>query len=160
MDFNSIEDIRKLEAEIVEPGIILAVRYRHLDVYIYATCEVTWSGHRFDEWNRMNFQERSAHLVDPDYRRCAELYRSWRDQPTDEVLHLRYRVMHRDGTGYQWLNCYFKKVKVAGQDCIMEISHPDLALDMTAVLRLRAKLVRLGLRTGGGGVVPEGGADR
>jgi len=109
--------------------IMIAVRDRIKDRYIYNSHGTTWSGVSLDDWNSMPLADRLDCLTSEEYTSNRKAYNEWIKDNSRNALRLTYRLRHPEKDTC-WIQCQFEKYGAPKGSMIIEISW-----DITEIIR-------------------------
>ncbi len=113
--FESFEDV------IRTLPIMVALRDRTSDKYLYNSHKITWTGQTIDEWNALTTTEKRHYLFLDEYASNRKQYNEWLKDKGENALRLMYRI--RSGSEQiRWIQCQFEKYKKEPDDLVIEIS--------------------------------------
>jgi len=106
---------------IVDLPVMIAVRDRKLDKYVYNSLGKSWTGDNLNTWNSLSKEQRLDYLNAEDRKLCRKVYFNWVSSDTDNVLRLIYRIKSQNGEQL-WIQCRFEKCYEDKKEYIIEIS--------------------------------------
>jgi len=101
--------------------IMVALRDRRSDKYLYSSHKTTWTGQTVDEWNALTTTEKRGYLFLDEYASNRKQYNEWLKDNGSNALRLMYRIKSTSEQ-IRWIQCQFEKYKKEPDDLIIEIS--------------------------------------
>jgi hypothetical protein len=126
----TVEHIFEVFKDVIHTlPIMIAVRDRIKDQYIYNSHGATWTGESLEDWNSMPHADRKQSLISEEYLSNRKAYNEWLKDNSRNAIRLTYRLRHPEHDTH-WIQCQFEKYGEPRGSQIIEISW-----DITDIIR-------------------------